>query len=198
MYVTPTGTGAGIIALNKTGISDGFYFDHCTSYGVIKFDVIMSIQLVGSDSLEPLKVGVPGTLVVGALKTAGSEPIEGATIHIKGAGVEMEKKTNADGKAEFNITPTERGKILVTAEADEMKGTYTTAFVERYVAPPVLDLDPVNSVTGENSVTIKGRTNEGTRITVNGRPVNVEKDGSFSSVIKLQPGKEFNCCCCFK
>jgi hypothetical protein len=188
MYVTPTGTGENILALNKTGISDGFYFDHCTSYHVLEFDVIMSIQ-VTADPLEPLKVGVPGTLVVQALKTAGGEPIPGATIHIKGAGVEMEKKSNENGEAVFEITPTSRGRITVTAEIEGMKGSYTTTFVERYVAPPKLDLDPVTPVTAQNSITIKGRTNEGTRITINGRPVTVAEDGTFSSLLKLEPGK---------
>jgi Glucodextranase, domain B len=188
MFVTPTGTGVDVMALNKTGLTSGNFFDHCTSYNMIKFDVIMSIQIL-ADSLEPLKVGVPGTLIVHALKTAGGEPIEGATIHIKGAGVEMEKKTDAEGKVEFSITPIERGRILITAEKESMKGTYTSAFVERYVAPPVLDLDPIAPITGENSVTIKGRTNEGTRITINGRPISVNKDGSFTYLLKLSQGK---------
>ncbi len=195
LYITPTGTGPDVTSLRVVGsrcenTADyaRYFYDNYTTWGAANFDVIMSIQIV-VDTMEALKVGVPGTLVVSALKTAGGEPIEGATVHIKGAGVEVEKKTRADGSVEFNITPTERGRILVTAEAEGMKGAYTTAFVETYVAPPKLDLDPIPAIVSTDTVTVKGRTNEGTKITVNGRPVSVSQDGTFTYTLRLEPGK---------
>jgi len=69
-----------------------------------------------------------------------------------------------------------------------MKGSYTTVFVESYVEPPMLDLDPVQSVVSSGSLQVSGRTNQGTRITINGKPVQVSQDGKFTFTAKLNEG----------
>ncbi len=187
MYVTPTGTGANTMTASLYTLGRG-YWPHPvgTAFNVIKFDVIMSLE-IAAETKEPLKVGKQGELTVYITEKSG-KPVPDATVHIKGAGVEMEKKTNSDGKAFFNISPTERGKILIEASAKNMKDSYTYVFVESFVAPPTLNLDPVQSIVGTDSITITGRTNQGTRVTVSGKPVTVAADGKFSTTVKLNQG----------
>lgn len=191
LYYTPTGTGKSVATVD---IYSRFYFGlfpFMHAYEVIKFDTIMSLQIT-ADTPEQLKVGKSGKLVVTVEETASNpnQPnvVEGATVHIKGAGVEAEKKTDKAGKAEFNVTPTERGRIVITASIEGMKDTYNVVFVDNYVAPPMLDISPVASVIASDSVTIDGRTNEGCRVTVNGKPAAVDEKGQFKSTIKLNPG----------
>jgi hypothetical protein len=52
----------------------------------------------------------------------------------------------------------------------------------------MLDISPVASVIASNSITIDGRTNEGCRVTVNGKPATVDEKGQFKATIKLNPG----------
>jgi hypothetical protein len=191
VYYTPTGTGKDLAALDiyfpyRTGT-----WPHQHAYEVIKFDTIMSLQVI-ADTPEALKVGKSGKLVVTVVETANNlnhpNVVEGATVHIKGAGVEAEKKTDKDGKVEFNVTPTERGRIIITASVEGMKDTYETIFVESYVAPPMLDISPVAPVIASSQITIDGRTNEGCRVTVNGKPATVDEKGQFKSTIRLLPG----------
>lgn len=191
IHYTPTGTGRDISTIHIYNAYVSSFWPHMHAYEVIKFDTIMSLQIV-ADSPEPLKVGKAGKLVVIVEETASNpnQPnvVEGATVHIKGAGVEAEKKTNKEGKAEFSITPTERGRIVITASVEGMKDTYSVVFVENYVAPPMLDISPVAPVIASNSITIDGRTNEGCKVTVNGKPASVDEKGQFKSTIKLNPG----------
>jgi len=188
MYVTPTGTGQDTMGADLYLPSSWPFFTHSHAYNVIKFDVIMSLQ-VTADTDEPLKVGKNGILTVTVTETSG-KPFKGATVHIKGAGVESEKKTDENGQCTFNVTPTERGRILIEAAAPDlkMKGSYTTVFVDTYVAPPQLEVDPVPPLVGTDTVTINGRTNEGTRVTINGRPVTVAAGGKFTTTVKLIAG----------
>ncbi|NTU61665.1 MAG: hypothetical protein HGA95_05025, partial [Caldiserica bacterium] len=191
LYYTPTGTGKDLSTVHIYSRFTFGLFPHMHAYEVIKFDTIMSLQIT-ADTPEALKVGKTGKLVVTVEETASNpnQPnvVEGATVHIKGAGVEAEKKTNKEGKAEFSITPTERGRIVITASIEGMKDTYNVVFVDNYVAPPMLDISPVASVIASNSITIDGRTNEGCRVTVNGKPATVDEKGQFKATIKLNPG----------
>lgn len=189
-YVTPTGTGEDTMNIDLFGGVDNWYWPVSRTFGLLQFDVIMSLQVV-VETTEQLKVGRSVPMTVTVLETSG-KPVGNAKVHIKGAGVEMEKQTDKLGanlgKITFNVSPTERGRITVTATAENMKGAYTTVFVDPYIAPPTLDVDPVQAIVGTDSVTITGRTNEGSRILVNGKPVTVAADGKFTSTQKLQPG----------
>lgn len=190
VYFTPTGTGKNLASVDLwSGQIFEFPLDH--AFEVINFDIIMSLQIV-ADTPENLKVGKAGKLVVTVVETANNpnmpNTVAGATVHIKGAGVEAEKKTDKDGKAEFMITPTERGRIVITASYESMKDTYDVVYVESYVAPPMLDVSPVSPVIASNSITIDGRTNEGCRVTVNGKPATVDEKGQFKATVKLNPG----------
>ncbi len=188
LYVTPTGNGTDTMSVDlyQEAISGWFPLSH--AYNLARFDVIMSLQVV-ADTSEPLRVGKDGTLTVYVQETTG-KPVSGATVHIKGAGVESEKKSDKDGKVVFNVRPTERGRITIEASMENgtMKGSYTTVFVESYVEPPMLDLDPVQSIVSSGSLQVSGRTNQGTRITINGKPVQVSQDGKFTFTAKLNEG----------
>ncbi|HQL68784.1 MAG TPA: stalk domain-containing protein, partial [Caldisericia bacterium] len=185
---TPTGNGTDTMSVDlyQEAISGWFPLSH--AYNLARFDVIMSLQVV-ADTSEPLRVGKDGTLTVYVQETTG-KPVSGATVHIKGAGVESEKKSDKDGKVVFNVRPTERGRIIIEASMENgmMKGSYTTVFVESYVEPPMLDLDPVQSIVSSGSLQVSGRTNQGTRITINGKPVQVSQDGKFTFTAKLNEG----------
>ena len=192
IYFTPTGTGKNVTKVDLySNVATGSIWPFSHAFNVLKIDVIMSLQVI-ADTPEPLKVGKSGKLVVTVVETANNPDhpnvVAGATVHIKGAGVEAEKKTDKEGKVEFSVTPTERGRIVITASVEGMKDTYEVIFVDSYVAPPMLDLSPVAPVIASNQITIDGRTNEGCRVTVNGKPATVDEKGQFKSTIKLNPG----------
>jgi hypothetical protein len=88
----------------------------------------------------------------------------------------------------------------VAADRDEVEGDFSNFFrftVTRPAGasrgsgpPPPLVVDPLDIRT--NIVQVKGRTEPGATVTVNGQRVEVQEDGSFNEFITLQePGKQW-------
>jgi hypothetical protein len=64
----------------------------------------------------------------------------------------------------------------------------TVEIKEKDTTPPVLDVEPVPP-TYEKKVLIKGKTEPGAKITINGKDVSVNEDGTFSLEVELKEGE---------
>jgi len=112
---------------------------------------------------------------------------------------ETESKTISvpdDGKFELTDITLKEGSNTLSAKTTDNKGGFselsnviTTIFQKN---PPTLEIsspDDHSSVSGDNStITISGQTNEDNSLTINGRLVIVNHDGSFSHQYRLNEG----------
>ncbi|MEZ4812148.1 MAG: PQQ-binding-like beta-propeller repeat protein [Caldisericia bacterium] len=100
----------------------------------------------------------------------------------------------ADGTFEIDLTLEGDGQYKVSVIARDMQSGKMSNPVEFMLLidsiPPVLELEEIPEIVYGNSVTIEGSVAEDgvIRVTINDRPVTIEKDGTFASVIKLEKG----------
>ncbi len=111
-----------------------------------------------------------------------------AEVVMVGCGVNMHKYTNDKGEVTFLVTPTETGKIQVTATYDGMMGTETEIRVYADKSPPTMGIDPQVTPTNKKQLTVTGTTSPGAEVYVNQVKAVVDKEGRFSATIALHEG----------
>jgi hypothetical protein len=111
----------------------------------------------------------------------------------------VDRKGIKDSTVELRGLDVGRYYWRVSADKDEVEGDFST-FSKFTVTrptgpnagngpPPPLFIDPLD--VRSNIVQVKGRTEPGATVTVNGQRVDVQEDGSFNEFITLQePGKQ--------
>ncbi len=62
------------------------------------------------------------------------------------------------------------------------------ALFKLYQPPKLVIFQPDNGLTASNPILIKGQTNHDATLTLNGKTVNLESDGSFTTVFNGHPG----------
>ncbi|MEZ4813139.1 MAG: stalk domain-containing protein [Caldisericia bacterium] len=112
-----------------------------------------------------------------------------AEVVMVGCGINMHKYTNDKGEVTFLVTPTETGKIKVTATYDGMMGTETEIRVYPDRSPPTMGIDPQVTPTNKKQLTVTGTTSPGAEVYVNQVKAVVDKVGRFSATIALHEGK---------
>jgi len=182
---TPTGFGEKQAYLQYWNRNTRFIYPNFYMVGgAASLDVAKGITLeIRTD--ETLKSNVPGRLTV-YVKEAGSKaPVPGAKVTISGVGITDSKTADAEGKAEFSLTPTTRGVIIVRAEMEGMIPGTRLIGVEEDVTPQFVDLDPVDVIPDSNTVIISGRVKPGSVVTINNEPVSIDENGRFKYEGKL-------------
>lgn len=117
-------------------------------------------------------------------------PVEGATVTLKGPGVNATAKTNRDGLANFTVTPNDKGIIDVVATVD---GKHVGSAQIRVVPDaadnvPWLEVDPLPLMTNKPQTEVSGLTNPGNTVTINNQTVQVDDNGSFKGMVALKEG----------
>jgi hypothetical protein len=195
LHFTPTGIGENVAYMgyfnkNMNYLVAPYDFKNTSTYtlrNLLEFDAIMGLQVeVSTDGpLHPNRA----TGVQSKVTEIGSNaPVEGATVTLKGLGVNATGKTNAAGIASFTITPNDKGIILVTATMEGKHIGTAELRVSPDSAAPWIELDPLPPFTNKPQTEVIGRTNPGNTVTLNGVTVQVSADGSFKGNVPLKEG----------
>lgn len=182
---TPTGFGEKQAYLQYWNRNTRFIYPNFYMVGgAASLDVAKGITIeIRTD--EVLKSGVSGRLIV-YVKEAGSKaPVPGAKVTISGVGITDSKIADAQGKAEFSLTPKAKGIIVIKAEIEGMISGVRLIGVEEDVTPQFIDLDPFDIVPESNTVIISGRVKPGSIVTINNEPVSIDENGRFKYEGKL-------------
>ncbi len=155
------------------------------------------------ENLLEFKSGDPGELLTGKIKFKCSEPqaIEGlVTISceteesagVSGSGViyelEFTNKASGDGALEIDkvVLKDPKGRELLPGRIER---TVSFTIKPKDVTPPILEIEEIPDVSYDEKLTIKGKTEPGAVLIINGKEVPVKEDGSFSVEIVLTMGE---------
>lgn len=195
LHFTPTGLGESVAYLgyfnkNKYYLQTPYELKNTSTYtlrNLVSLDsaVGLKVEVTSDDVLHPNKAA---TITAKVTEIGTNAPVEGATVTVKGLGINASKKTGKDGLAVFDVTPNDKGIILVTATMENrVIGTAEIRVVPDNSAP-WLELDPLAPLTNKPQTEVTGRTNPGNTVTLNGAPAQVAQDGSFKGNVTLKEG----------
>ncbi|MCK5743696.1 MAG: hypothetical protein KAH30_03090, partial [Caldisericia bacterium] len=196
IYVDPTGTGEATAGLCLrelwTGTFDSMSLPAFSlNTALVAFDVIKGIHII-PEVAGALKVGVESTLTVKVVVAGGAdEPVAGIKVTLDDENGIVEGKsatTNDKGIAEFKVTPTKPGKIIITAKSEEYGEAIAGVGVEVEIAPPMLIVESLPSTTKESRVKVSGKTTVGAEVKIGTDKVKVKEDGSFEHEVSLVDG----------
>lgn len=195
LHFTPTGLGEDIAYLgyfnpNAYYLKAPYELKNTSTYtlrNLVEFDSVtgLKVEVVSDDVLHPNKTS---TITAKVTEIGTNAPVEGANVTVKGPGVNASKKTGKDGIATFDVTPNDKGIIVVTAT---MEGKIIGSAEIRVVpdtSAPWLEVDPLPPVTNKPQQEVTGRTNPGNTVTINDAPAQVAQDGSFKGTVTLKEG----------
>jgi len=195
LHFTPTGLGENIAYLGYFQkscfyLTAPYELKNTSTYtlrNLVNFDsaVGLKVEVIADDVLHPNKAA---TITAKVTEIGTNAPVEGATVTVKGLGINASKKTGKDGLAVFDVTPNDKGIIIVTATMENrIIGTAEIRVVPDNSAP-WLELDPLAPLTNKPLAEVTGRTNPGNTVTLNGAPAQVAQDGSFKGNVTLKEG----------
>ena len=195
LHFTPTGLGENVAYLgyfNKNAyyLKAPYELKNTSTYtlrNLLNLDSVvgLKVEVVSDDNLHPNKTA---TITAKVTEIGTNAPVEGANVTVKGLGINASKKTGKDGLAVFDVTPNDKGIIIVTATMENrIIGTAEIRVVPDNSAP-WLELDPLAPMTNKPQTEVTGRTNPGNTVTLNGSPAQVAQDGSFKGNVTLKEG----------
>ncbi len=137
---------------------------------------ISDILLVYRDRKEE------GRIVFGLSKSKQSSGV-------KGSGIIAYFTFNAlsKGKAEFKF----ENVYLKSPDTTDIKADaqpLTVEIKEKDTTPPILEVEPVEP-TYEKTALIKGKTEVGAKVAINGKEVPIKEDGTFTLEVELKEGE---------
>ena len=108
---------------------------------------------------------------------------------VSGSGIIAYFKFNAlsKGKAEFKF----ENVYLKSPDTTDIKTDVQPLSVEikeKDTTPPILEVEPVEP-TYEKTALIKGKTETGAKVAINGKEVQVKEDGTFTLEVELKDGE---------
>lgn len=122
-------------------------------------------------------------------EAAAMNPIDGATVRIVGAGVNEKSKSDKEGICDIDISPSEEGLVIITAEKEKMvKGT-TSIYVGKDKRPLFIEMDPFPELTNQKVFHISGTTKVNAIVEINGNKITSNQQGSFEYDLTLAEGK---------
>jgi len=195
LHFTPTGLGEDIAYLgyfnpNAYYLKAPYELKNTSTYtlrNLVEFDSVtgLKVEVVSDDVLHPNKTS---TITAKVTEIGTNAPVEGANVTVKGPGVNASKRTGKDGIATFDVTPNDKGIVVVTAT---MEGKIIGSAEIRVVpdtSAPWLEVDPLPPLTNKPQQEVTGRTNPGNTVTINDAPAQVAQDGSFKGTVTLKEG----------
>ena len=166
--ITPTGRGTGILTFS---ILSTIPTRGDVVYGLI-VDVVVSPSEIPIGSTTTLDITIRKQIAVLA-----TEIVEGVTVTATGCGVDESGVTDASGKVSIDVTPTSKGRIIITAtKPDCVSGTYEVTVATDTTAPVVSNERPTGTTTDLRPVI--GADYVDTHSGINASSVQLTLDGS--------------------
>ncbi|MCU0859057.1 MAG: S8 family serine peptidase [Thermoplasmata archaeon] len=149
--------------------------------------VIEDFSAMFMDPVLPVAYDDGTTVPLATISIHGTtDPL--ATVDITSAGGSANVDADDTGTFDAAMDLVEGANVftLVTTNPAGVSATmYKTITADWTCA---LDVDPVDALTGDDVVTLSGRTEAGAMVTVDGDPANVDADGSWSYDASLSEG----------
>ncbi|MCK5847590.1 MAG: hypothetical protein KAH01_00160, partial [Caldisericia bacterium] len=193
---TPTGLNEAIASVgfynhNKNYLTPPYDLKNTSTYtlmNLMPFDAALGLY-IDAITEGPVFVLKDNVLTVRVKEIGTNAPVEGATVTIKGAGVTGSKKSDASGIATFDISATDVGFIMVEATKEGLVIGREKIQVRMANDRPFIEIDPLPPCTNNPKAAIKGITNPGNTVSINGNiKATVNEDGSWSGQVTLKEG----------
>lgn len=165
--------------------------------GSILFGIKYPENLLGFESGEPgelltgkIKFKCSKPQVISGLVTISCETEEGKGASGSGIIYELEfiSKSSGEGVLEIDKVALKnpKNRELLPEKVDK---SLSFTIKPKDVTPPILQVEEIPDVVYEEKLLIKGKTEPGAKLLVNGKEVPVKEDGSFSVEIVLSKGE---------
>jgi hypothetical protein len=196
IHYTPDGTGQAVAYLNYMSKNKWYmkqpYQFKSPEWFVLKkiytLDVGKGLEVI-IDSLDQLAPNAQAELVIAVREIGTLAPVADAKVNVEGPGINQTPlTTNAKGEVKVKVTPNAGGKIVITADKDEYISGKSEVMIGKDTQPPKLEVNPIVPFTNVAAIDIKGKTEPGVKVLVNGQMAKVEADGSFSAKVTLVEG----------
>ena len=193
--INPQGQGIGTIQIgykskNKFIGGQSFYLssnDSPSYYSIYPIAYLDSSPGLEVSVLSPdtINTDVLNILEIRVVDQSTRTPIDKAFVRVKGEDVDTDGYSDGRGIVRIEISPKIIEKIVITAEAEGFVPGETIIYTGQRIEPPTLNIDPYPTLVNKSLFTFKGKTIPGAIITVNGKPIQVNPDGSFTGRIQL-------------
>lgn len=189
--ITPAGTGRALGTVRYVLMGGGYGEQSDIDVGLSQyssFDVTngLGVEVTPLGDLVPKK---SITLSIRVQEAAARNPIDGATVHVIGAGINEKSKTNKDGLCEVDIVPSDEGLVTITAEKEKMVKGFSTLYIGKDKRPLFINIDSFPELTNQKVLHIAGTTKVNATVEINGKKLTANNQGAFAYDYELQEGK---------
>lgn len=156
-------------------------------YPVLEMDSAagLGIEVVEPDSII---TNTKNEVVIKITDRATKAIVTDAKVRLISDEFDVDATTDLKGTAKFEINPTQTGRIIIKATAAKYVSGEKIVYIGKLRNPPILNIDSYPQSTNQKTVTIKGKTSPGAKVTVGQQSAQVSSDGSFSVKVTLQEG----------
>lgn len=199
-YITinPDGEGKGIIQYgfeNDNKLLDKPPYELSLKDAPMRYSIYPILEMDGSAGLgiivvDPAQIiaNTTNTVTIKIVNKSTNAVVPEAKVRMIGEEFDVEGVTEQNGLAKLEVNPASSGRIIIKATADKFVPTETVVYSGKRRNPPILEIDPYPQTTNQKSVTVKGRTSPGAKVTVGQQNATVAADGSFTVKLTLQEG----------
>jgi hypothetical protein len=189
--ITPAGSGRALGYITYVLMNGGYGEQSDIDVGLSQyssFDVTTGIGVEVTpmgDLLPKRKI----TLQIRVLEAASRSKIASATVLVTGAGINEKSKTNEEGICSIDISPSEEGLIVITAEKEKMVKGFASLYIGKDKRPLFIDISPFPELTNQKMLHISGNTKVNAIVEINGKKLTASDQGTFAYEYELTEGK---------
>ena len=199
-YITirPDGEGENVIQYgfeNKNKLLDKPPYNLSLKDSPLQYDIY---PVLGMDSasglgiilIDPDKIlaNTTNKVTIKIVDLASKAVVADAKVRMISDEFDVDATTDQGGIAKLEVSPTQTGRIVIKASANKYVSGELVIYSGKNLESPMLSVDAYPQTTNQKTVTIKGKTSPGAKVTVGNQQATVAADGSFSIKLQLQEG----------
>jgi hypothetical protein len=198
MTITPDGEGRGVLQFgfeNKNTLLDKMPYELSLKDSPIKYSLYPVLEMDSAPGLgiqivepDPILTNTNNKVIIKVFNRSTKAIVENAKVRMISEEFDLEGTTDLKGTATIEVNPTQTGRVVIQASAAKQVSGELVVYIGKLSKPPMLDIDPYPQMTNQKTVTIKGKTSPGAKVTVGQNTAQVNPDGSFSLKLTLQEG----------
>lgn len=198
MTITPDGEGQNLTLFgykNKNTLLDKLPYELSLKDSPVDYYLYPVLQMDSAAGLaieivEPDKIitNTTNEVIIKITDRATKAVVPEAKVRLISDEFDVDAITDLKGTAKLEINPTQTGRIIIKANASKFVSCEKIVYIGKLRNPPLLMIDPYVQTTNQKSITIKGKTSPGAKVTAGQQQAQVANDGSFTVKISLQEG----------